>query len=666
MVRGFARPRRRFPSGLPGKRGGSAPAAGTSPTTFATLPTVHYHPHTAAATFIGGPVQFVGGITGTTLTVTSVTSGTLAVGTTFFSPLAADGQRIVALGTGTGGTGTYTVLSQSTAVPAGTTFTGTAANTVATLADRRGNANLSSPDGNAPLLLTDALGRKFLRFTYFDTTGQRGAWLQALGALLGLDTYNQTWFAVCRIHRPGDGALVSIGNRGVTTATNSAGQLGYSGGNTNAPLGPFPAGLSYYVSNGSPANKNRLLLGTQLQVVGTSIATADGIGGAGTSGTMRYYVNEQVAALAVGAQRYRNINGIEVGRRANGTGSVQHYAHVDIYELVGWTAGQFTSSTYAAASDAIAAALLANWSIPTITDNVVLAGDSRTEQNSISSNSMAMMLTEPGSPLALAGGTRVINYGVSGKGAQTLWGSISSPNSALASGNMLGGGKDRIAIFYGVNDISASSGWPTTNTAANTPARANEVYSSNLDAVFTASISGTTMTVTGITSGTIYLGMPISGTGVTPGTIINSGTGPNYTVSASQTVASTTITGTYGNNRRNVETLLARGWLVAHALEIRGLGETTGGPADVLRGRIVNDLTTDAQAGSGQTYAGKLRIFDLREITVGGLKVFGVGADFTLGAGWYDGGVHPVDASRPYLVSGGETPQHGYKTAVSP
>lgn len=67
-------------------------------------------------------------------------------------------------------------------------------------------------------------------------------------------------------------------------------------------------------------------------------------------------------------------------------------------------------------------------------------------------------------------------------------------------------------------------------------------------AVFTGSITTTTLTVSAMTSGDIYLGMEISGTGVTAGTRITAfGTGTGgvgtYTVSASQTVASTTITG---------------------------------------------------------------------------------------------------------------------------
>ena len=64
---------------------------------------------------------------------------------------------------------------------------------------------------------------------------------------------------------------------------------------------------------------------------------------------------------------------------------------------------------------------------------------------------------------------------------------------------------------------------------------------------FTASISGTTMTVTAVASGTIVVGQVITGTGVTAGTTITAlGTGTGntgtYTVSTSQTVASTTIT----------------------------------------------------------------------------------------------------------------------------
>jgi hypothetical protein len=67
--------------------------------------------------------------------------------------------------------------------------------------------------------------------------------------------------------------------------------------------------------------------------------------------------------------------------------------------------------------------------------------------------------------------------------------------------------------------------------------------------VVTGAISGTTLTVSAVTSGTLYVGQVIAGSGVTVGTTITalvSGTGGTgtYTVSVSQTAASTTITAT--------------------------------------------------------------------------------------------------------------------------
>jgi len=66
-------------------------------------------------------------------------------------------------------------------------------------------------------------------------------------------------------------------------------------------------------------------------------------------------------------------------------------------------------------------------------------------------------------------------------------------------------------------------------------------------AVVTGAIAGTTLTVSAVASGELAVGDPISGSGVTAGTYITAlGTGTGgtgtYTVSASQTAASTTIT----------------------------------------------------------------------------------------------------------------------------
>lgn len=62
----------------------------------------------------GAAAVVTGSISGTTLTVTAVASGALAVGQVIYATGLAAGTIITALGTGTGGTGTYTVgISQS-------------------------------------------------------------------------------------------------------------------------------------------------------------------------------------------------------------------------------------------------------------------------------------------------------------------------------------------------------------------------------------------------------------------------------------------------------------------------------------------------------------------------------------------------------------------------
>jgi len=87
------------------------------------------------------------------------------------------------------------------------------------------------------------------------------------------------------------------------------------------------------------------------------------------------------------------------------------------------------------------------------------------------------------------------------------------------------------------------------NTSSTNGAQNNVFLDSANQAVFTGSVALTTMTVTAVTSGTIVVGTGISGTGITAGTTVTAiltGTGGvgTYTVSASQTVSSTTITAT--------------------------------------------------------------------------------------------------------------------------
>ena len=103
------------------------------------------------------------------------------------------------------------------------------------------------------------------------------------------------------------------------------------------------------------------------------------------------------------------------------------------------------------------------------------------------------------------------------------------------------------SIAGSVSQSVTSADWTLTTTAggvSNQARLAVLIATGAPGAVFTGSISGTTLTVSATTSGTIQAGQTLSGTGVTSGTTIVSGAGSSWVVSASQTVASTTITAT--------------------------------------------------------------------------------------------------------------------------
>jgi hypothetical protein len=98
-------------------------------------------------------------------------------------------------------------------------------------------------------------------------------------------------------------------------------------------------------------------------------------------------------------------------------------------------------------------------------------------------------------------------------------GTVMSLNAVPAAGLVLRTG-------YALTGVGVTAG--TTITAVNS-------------SVFVGDIAGTTLTYT---SGTIpVIGMQLTGTNVTAGTYIVSGTSPTFTVSTSQTTASTSITG---------------------------------------------------------------------------------------------------------------------------
>jgi hypothetical protein len=142
---------------------------------------------------------------------------------------------------------------------------------------------------------------------------------------------------------------------------------------------------------------------------------------------------------------------------------------------------------------------------------------------------------------------------------------ISAPSSAIFTGSISGttltvtvmqSGTIAVgqAIFgQGIaqNSVITALGTGTGGVGTYTVSDSQTVASTAINsvaspAIVTGDISGTTLTVSAVTSGTLKIGQTIEGSGVTDGTIITAfGTGSGgagtYTVSASQTVSSTTI-----------------------------------------------------------------------------------------------------------------------------
>jgi hypothetical protein len=130
-------------------------------------------------------------------------------------------------------------------------------------------------------------------------------------------------------------------------------------------------------------------------------------------------------------------------------------------------------------------------------------------------------------------------------------------------GNLVVNGSSTFSGDISLNNLTTTGNTTLGNAAGDTltvngstASIPNELGFDNAVAVtrsnfsITGSISATTLTVTALGTGTIRVGYVISGTGVTDGTTIVAvvsawnGTTGTYTVSTSQSVSSTTITGT--------------------------------------------------------------------------------------------------------------------------
>ena len=644
------------------------PIAGMLATALPTDGTIHYHVGTAALTMLGGNASFLFSGSGSTMTVAAGGTGDAIVkGMVLAVANLPEGSRVIGIGTYTHASGgTVTVTDGFTAaVPAGTAGTASGAKVVVGVADARGVAALTNTDGLGPLLVTDGLGRKALRFTA--SNGQNyGTWLKATG-LPGFTTANATWFMVTRLHASSG----SSPSQTLVTLTPNGRQPLFVRGGTDEGYGvrvptPVVCGPENGMQVTLAADRKKLLVGSNLSVVGTSAAND-------TAGScyIRYYANEQVVSKYGATDPSSGQTGFVLGSNAP---SGVYSSTYDVYELVAWLGTEFTVANYVAGADAASAALRSNWGTVAYTDRLILMADSRTQENYHDGLSTGMVLTEPGSALALPATTQVINAAISGATVQTFAESLEEPLGLFSPDLMMGGGKDRVLMFFGVNEMTNNEPiWPSTYTTYGTDARADEAYdgSAALSAVFTGyANSAYQITVTAVTSGVIRPFMVLGGTGLTgvgrrilsqvSGTTGGAGV---YNISASISGGSSgaplTLRATWTSYRRNAQMLIDRGYKLIIAVD---LNRSSGSAQATARERLRNyqrNIAADMGAGN----AGLVKIADLPKIMIGGAKPFG-DDDAAMSLYFRDYTTHPTDLGRLRLVDGGDTPAKGMKAAI--
>lgn len=167
----------------------------------------------------------------------------------------------------------------------------------------------------------------------------------------------------------------------------------------------------------------------------------------------------------------------------------------------------------------------------------------------LNSSAGQVKITDNGVNVYLVDGAYRYTWRISSPANAVFTGSISSTTltvSSVSTGtiavgqSVYGVGVTAETVITALGTGSGGAGTYTVDVSQTVSARS--LNSTATGAKFTATISGTTMTVSAMTSGTIYLGQTIQGAGVTAGTVVTalgSGTGGTgtYTVSVASTVS---------------------------------------------------------------------------------------------------------------------------------
>lgn len=282
--------------------------------------------------------------------------------------------------------------------------------------------------GIGPVVMTDALGRKFWRFN-------RAEYLTVAAALSFANTRETAVFMVGRIPRPNSAERVlSAGSVALGTAGNGGNLL-----DARIASGSEPA----FVGNARAAASGRehMVVGAQLQVIGAlRRITANGGEAA--------FLNRKSCTIGTQSPGTLSVNGAEIGRYAFAPGASGAWTAMDVYEIVVYNTGLTVPQC-----EAISAALADAWGIVEIDSQLVMEGDSITQGTGLVTPALsaAALVADPGAGLIPAN-WRVVNSGLSG---QAIGGLVTRRDAASGWPNFLLSGQNVMAFEIGRNSFGS-------------------------------------------------------------------------------------------------------------------------------------------------------------------------------------------------------------------
>ena len=180
-------------------------------------------------------------------------------------------------------------------------------------------------------------------------------------------------------------------------------------------------------------------------------------------------------------------------------------------------------------------------------------------------------------------------------------------SGAITGTVLLGQQVSGAGVVSGTTIVASGTGQGAAGTYLVTPSQTLSSFAGSSLYIYTrptiiagitltgASISGTTLSFSGITGGALQIGMLVTGSNVASGTTILSGASTSWTVSISQAVSNTTLlatgTGTGGTGTYIVDQVLPTGITVTQGISLvinTGLANTLAGAGEVTSLKISN------------------------------------------------------------------------------